>query len=58
MSASIASLSWNTLAHRNDDDDVLEIKICQKPISNDVYELRATKNPPVCRDDGRQDNAW
>ncbi|CAA7393690.1 unnamed protein product [Spirodela intermedia] len=58
MSASIDSISWSVLAHRNDEDSDLGVKIYQKPSSNDVYELRRTKNPPLCQENENQDAAW
>ncbi|XP_078430439.1 S-adenosyl-L-methionine-dependent methyltransferases superfamily protein isoform X2 [Wolffia australiana] len=58
LSARTASLSWNVLAQRNDEENEFGIKIYQKPSSNDVYELRGTKKPPLCPPDEAPDSAW
>ncbi|CAN1835780.1 Probable methyltransferase PMT28 [Linum perenne] len=50
--------SWNILAHKTDEDSDVGIKIYQKPDSNDIYELRRKKNPPMCKETENPDAAW
>ncbi|WOK99568.1 putative methyltransferase PMT28 [Canna indica] len=58
MSALISSVCWNNLAHKTDEVSETSIRIYQRPTSNDVYEIRATKKPPFCRENENQDAAW
>uniref|UniRef100_A0A1D1Y9B4 Methyltransferase n=1 Tax=Anthurium amnicola TaxID=1678845 RepID=A0A1D1Y9B4_9ARAE len=58
MSALTASICWNILAHKNDEDSDLGVKIYQRPSSNDIYELRRRNNPPLCKENEKQDAAW
>ncbi|KAG0466101.1 hypothetical protein HPP92_017681 [Vanilla planifolia] len=58
MSLLTASICWNVLAHKTDDTSDLDIMIYQRPISNDIYNLRRRNEPPFCKDDENQDFAW
>lgn len=58
MTTLAASICWNILAHKTDEDSELGIKIYQKPDSNDIYELRRKKVPPMCKEDENPDAAW
>lgn len=58
MTTLAASICWNVLAHKTDEDSELGIKIYQKPDSNDIYELRRKKVPPLCKEDENPDAAW
>lgn len=58
MSKLMASICWNILAHRTDDVSEVSVKIYQKPSSNDIYELRRKKNPPLCKEDENPDAVW
>lgn len=58
MSTLTASICWNILAHRTDGMSEISVKIYQKPSSNDIYELRRKKNPPLCKEDENPDAAW
>ncbi|KAG0466169.1 hypothetical protein HPP92_017749 [Vanilla planifolia] len=58
MSLLTASICWNVLAHKTDDTSELDIMIYQRPISNDIYNLRRRNEPPFCKDDENQDFAW
>ncbi|MQL83813.1 hypothetical protein Taro_016315 [Colocasia esculenta] len=58
MSALIASICWNILAHKNDEESDLGVKVYQRPSSNDIYELRRRNNPPLCKENEKQDAAW
>ncbi|CAN1835776.1 Probable methyltransferase PMT28 [Linum perenne] len=58
MTKLTASLCWNILAHKTDEDSDVGIKIYQKPDSNDIYELRRKKNPPMCKETENPDAAW
>ncbi|KAA8537630.1 hypothetical protein F0562_027238 [Nyssa sinensis] len=58
MSSLTASICWNILAHKADEVSEVGIKIYQKPESNDIYELRRKKNPPLCKEDENPDATW
>ncbi|XP_068657788.1 probable methyltransferase PMT28 isoform X2 [Aristolochia californica] len=58
MSKFTASICWNILAHRVDEISEVGIKIYQKPSSNDIYELRRKKFPPLCKEDEDPNSAW
>ncbi|XP_057975689.1 probable methyltransferase PMT28 [Malania oleifera] len=58
MTTLTASICWNVLAHKTDEVSEMGVKIYQKPESNDIYELRRKKNPPLCKEDEKPDAAW
>ncbi|KAL6317943.1 hypothetical protein AAG906_030989 [Vitis piasezkii] len=58
MTSLTASICWNVLAHKTDEISEVGVKIYQKPESNDIYELRRKKNPPICKEDEKPDAAW
>ncbi|KAL5072021.1 hypothetical protein RYX36_022908 [Vicia faba] len=58
MTATIASMCWNVLAHKSDDVGEVEVRIYQKPEGNDLYELRRKKIPPICKENENPDAAW
>ncbi|KAG6502723.1 hypothetical protein ZIOFF_035009 [Zingiber officinale] len=58
MSTLIASICWSNLGHKTDEDSETNIRVYQRPTSNDVYELRATKKPSFCQENENQDAAW
>ncbi|XP_021900655.1 probable methyltransferase PMT28 [Carica papaya] len=58
MTTLTASICWNILAHKTDEVSELGVKIYQKPESNDIYELRRKKNPPLCKENENPDAAW
>lgn len=58
MSQLTASICWNILAHRSDEVSDIGVKIYQKPESNDIYELRRKKVPPMCKENENPDAAW
>ncbi|XP_059633905.1 probable methyltransferase PMT28 isoform X2 [Cornus florida] len=58
MSTVTASICWNILAHKTDEVSEVGVKIYQKPESNDIYELRRKKNPPLCKENENPDAAW
>ncbi|XVF73730.1 hypothetical protein PTKIN_Ptkin13bG0006200 [Pterospermum kingtungense] len=58
MNSLTSSICWNILAHRTDDVGEVGVKIYQKPESNDIYELRRKKNPPLCKEHENPDAAW
>lgn len=58
MSTLTASICWNILAHKTDEDSEVGVKIYQKPESNDIYDLRRKKNPPLCKENENPDAAW
>lgn len=53
-----ASICWNILAHKTDEVSDIGVKIYQKPESNDIYELRRKKVPPLCKENENPDAAW
>ncbi|KAI4321592.1 hypothetical protein MLD38_034957 [Melastoma candidum] len=58
MSKLTASICWNILAHKTDEDSEVGVKVYQKPESNDIYGLRRRRNPPLCKEEENQDAAW
>ncbi|XP_073115791.1 probable methyltransferase PMT28 isoform X2 [Elaeis guineensis] len=58
MSTLMASICWNILAHTTDEVNEVGVRIYQRPASNDIYDLRRTKEPPFCKEDDKQDAAW
>ncbi|EHA8587404.1 putative methyltransferase PMT28 [Cocos nucifera] len=58
MSTLMASICWNILAHKTDEVSEVGVRIYQTPASNDIYELRRTKEPPFCKEDDKIDAAW
>lgn len=58
MSTLTASICWNILAHKTDEISDIGVKIYQKPASNDIYELRRKKDPPLCKENENPDAAW
>lgn len=58
MSKLLASISWIILAHNTNDESEMGIRVYQRPASNDIYELRTSKNPPFCKEDEKPDLAW
>ncbi|EHA8592574.1 putative methyltransferase PMT28 [Cocos nucifera] len=58
MSTLMASICWNILAHTTDEVNEVSVRIYQRPASNDIYDLRRTKEPPFCKEDDKQDAAW
>ncbi|CAH2036816.1 unnamed protein product [Thlaspi arvense] len=58
MTALIASICWNILAHKTEEASEMGVRIYQKPESNDIYELRRRKNPPLCKENENPDAAW
>lgn len=58
MSSLTASICWNILAHKTDEVSEVGVKIYQKPESNNIYELRRKKSPPLCDENEKPDSAW
>ncbi|PSS31341.1 Methyltransferase [Actinidia chinensis var. chinensis] len=58
MSTLTASICWNILAHKTDEIGEVGVKIYQKPESNDIYELRRKKHPPLCKENENPDATW
>lgn len=58
MSKLTASICWNILADKSDEVSDIGVKIYQKPESNDIYELRRKKFPPLCKENENPDSAW
>ncbi|KAK6124527.1 hypothetical protein DH2020_041736 [Rehmannia glutinosa] len=53
-----ASICWNILADKTDEISDIGVKIYQKPETNDIYELRRKKVPPLCKENENPDAAW
>nr|GMD98481.1 probable methyltransferase PMT28 [Ipomoea batatas] len=58
MSTLTASICWNILADKTDEESDIGIKVYQKPEANDIYELRRKKVPPLCNAKENPDFAW
>ncbi|KAL6493104.1 hypothetical protein OROGR_032863 [Orobanche gracilis] len=53
-----ASICWNILADKTDEISDILVKIYQKPETNNIYELRRRKDPPLCKENENPDAAW
>ncbi|KAL0325741.1 UNVERIFIED_CONTAM: putative methyltransferase PMT28 [Sesamum radiatum] len=53
-----ASICWNILADKTDEVSDIGVKIYQKPETNDIYEHRRKKVPPLCKENENPDAAW
>jgi len=58
ISASMTALCWNAIAYNSDDVSEAGVKIFQRPVSNEVYDLRAKKDPPFCKEEQNKASAW
>ncbi|KAL5704614.1 tRNA 4-demethylwyosine synthase (AdoMet-dependent) [Ranunculus cassubicifolius] len=58
LSTLMASICWNILAHKTDEISEMGVKIYQKPDSNNIYELRRKKTPPLCKEGENADSTW
>lgn len=58
LAALTVSICWNILAHKTDEVTEMSAKIFQKPTSNDIYELRRRKQPPLCKENENEEFAW
>lgn len=58
MSTLMAAICWNILAYKTDEVSEVGVRIYQRPASNDIYELRRSKEPPFCKEDDKEDAAW
>ncbi|KAM7272389.1 hypothetical protein ACFE04_027052 [Oxalis oulophora] len=58
MTKITTSICWNILAHKNDEDSEVGLKIYQKPEANTIYALRRKKFPPLCHENENPDAAW
>ncbi|KAG8046973.1 hypothetical protein GUJ93_ZPchr0008g11801 [Zizania palustris] len=45
-------------AYSSDDVSEAGLKIFQRPASNEIYDLRAKKDPPFCKEDQNKAPAW
>ncbi|KAF4357284.1 hypothetical protein F8388_002792 [Cannabis sativa] len=58
MTTLTPSICWNILAHKTDDVSEVGVKIYQKPESNEIYQLRRRRYPPLCKENENPDAAW
>ncbi|KAG8061107.1 hypothetical protein GUJ93_ZPchr0003g18514 [Zizania palustris] len=58
ISASMTAICWNAIAYNSDDVSEAGLKIFQRPASNEIYDLRAKKDPPFCKEDQNKAPAW
>lgn len=58
LSTLTASICWNILADKIDEVSDIGMKVYQKPETNDIYELRRKKVPPLCKENENPDLAW
>ncbi|PON40859.1 putative methyltransferase PMT [Parasponia andersonii] len=58
MNTLTSSICWNILAHKTDDVSEVSVKIYQKPESNEIYQSRRRRYPPLCKEDENPDAAW
>ncbi|KAJ3670065.1 hypothetical protein LUZ60_010389 [Juncus effusus] len=52
------SICWTVLAHSVDEESEVGIRVYQRPASNDIFEIRPSKNPPFCKENEDPDYAW
>ncbi|EPS59022.1 hypothetical protein M569_15788, partial [Genlisea aurea] len=58
MSNLTAAMCWDLVTIKKDKLNSIGIAVYQKPDSNDCYEKRKQKNPPLCKEDDDPDAAW
>ncbi|BBH07987.1 S-adenosyl-L-methionine-dependent methyltransferases superfamily protein [Prunus dulcis] len=58
MSALTASMCWEVVAIKNDKVNLVAAAIYRKPTSNQCYEQRKQKQPPMCNNDDDPNAAW
>ncbi|XP_008241902.1 PREDICTED: probable methyltransferase PMT27 [Prunus mume] len=58
MSVLTASMCWEVVAIKNDKVNLVAAAIYRKPTSNQCYEQRKQKQPPMCNNDDDPNAAW
>ncbi|KAK1373469.1 putative methyltransferase PMT27 [Heracleum sosnowskyi] len=58
MSALTVSMCWELVTVKNDKLNMVGAAIYRKPESNDCYNERKRKQPPMCKDDDDPNAAW
>ncbi|KAK6922652.1 putative S-adenosyl-L-methionine-dependent methyltransferase [Dillenia turbinata] len=58
MSALTESMCWELVTIKKDQLNSIGAAIYRKPTSNDCYDQRNNKNPPMCKSDDDPDAAW
>ncbi|KAK6924437.1 putative S-adenosyl-L-methionine-dependent methyltransferase [Dillenia turbinata] len=58
MSALTESMCWELVTIKKDQLNSIGAAIYRKPTSNDCYDQRNNKNPPMCKNDDDPDAAW
>ncbi|XP_062102507.1 probable methyltransferase PMT27 [Humulus lupulus] len=58
MSSLTASMCWELVTIKKDKLNSVGAAIYRKPISNECYERRKHKQPPMCKDDDDANAAW
>ncbi|XP_043713819.1 probable methyltransferase PMT27 isoform X2 [Telopea speciosissima] len=58
MTSLTISMCWDLYAIRKDKLNSVAAAIYRKPISNDCYDRRKHKNPPMCKHDDDPNAAW
>ncbi|KAM1529185.1 hypothetical protein ACFX1Z_018422 [Malus domestica] len=58
MSALTASMCWEVVAIKNDKVNLVAAAVYRKPTSNQCYDQRKQKQPPMCKNDDDPNAAW
>lgn len=58
MSALTKSMCWELVAIKNNKVNLVAAAIYRKPTSNQCYEQRKQKQPPMCKTDDDPNAAW
>lgn len=58
MSSLTASLCWELVTIQKDKLNSIGAAIYHKPTSNECYEQRKKKQPPMCKEDDDANAAW
>lgn len=58
MSSLTASMCWELVTIKKDKLNSIGAAIYRKPSSNDCYDQRKQKRPPMCKNDDDPNAAW
>lgn len=58
MSALTQAMCWKLVTIQKDKLNSVGAAVYQKPTTNDCYQKRKHKQPPMCKDDDDPNAAW
>lgn len=56
--AVIEAMGWRMKAKETDEETQIGVAIFQKPVSNEIYEIRTVAKPEICPEENNPDAAW